>query len=116
MEDIEATINHVKRTRPDIFFTTVAYPIRGTPYFEEVADRVMTTKGWAESSDRDFRVRGRHSRRFYQNADKLLRAEVELDKRSRSDAAGDDSILAELRERIVQARDGLNETYAEPEA
>jgi len=115
MEDIEATIHHVKRTAPDIFFTTVAYPIRGTPYFGEVADRVTTTKLWADSSDRDFRIRGRHSRRFYQHADKLLRAEVELDKQA-SDPASDDSILAELRERISQAREGLRESYAEPEA
>lgn len=116
MEDVEATIRHVKRTRPDIFFTTVAYPIRGTPYFEDVADRVMTTKAWADGSDRDFRIRGRHSRNFYQNADKLLRAEVELDNRLRSDPAVDDSIVVGLRERIAQARDGLRETYAEPEA
>jgi radical SAM superfamily enzyme YgiQ (UPF0313 family) len=114
MEDIEATIHHVKRTAPDIFFTTVAYPIRGTPYFEEVADRVTTTKLWADSSDRDFRIRGRHSRRFYQHADKLLRAEVELDKKA-SDPASHDSILAELRERIAQAREGLRESYAEHE-
>jgi len=116
MEDVEATIRHVKRTRPDIFFTTVAYPIRGTPYFEDVADRVMTTKAWADGSDRDFRIRGRHSRNFYQNADKLLRAEVELDNRLRSDPAADDSIVVGLRERIAQARNGLRETYAEPEA
>ena len=116
MEDVEATIRHVKRTRPDIFFTTVAYPIRGTPYFADVADRVVTTKAWADGSDRDFRIRGRHSRNFYQNADKLLRAEVELDNRLRSDPAVDDSIVVGLRERIAQARDGLRETYAEPEA
>jgi anaerobic magnesium-protoporphyrin IX monomethyl ester cyclase len=116
MEDIEATIRHVKRTRPDIFFTTVAYPIRGTPYFEEVADRVTTTKLWVDSSDRDFRIRGRHSRRFYQNADKLLRAEVELDKHLSADSAPEDSVVIELRERIAQAREGLRESYAEPEA
>src|SRR5215813_13419306 len=115
MEDIEATIHHVKRAAPDIFFTTVAYPIRGTPYFEEVADRVTTTKLWADGSDRDFRIRGRHSRRFYQHADRLLRAEVELDKKV-SDAASDDSTLVELRERIAQARQGMRESYAEPEA
>jgi anaerobic magnesium-protoporphyrin IX monomethyl ester cyclase len=116
MEDIEATIRHVKRTRPDIFFTTVAYPIRGTPYFEDVADRVMTTKAWADGSDRDFRIRGRRSRRFYQNADKLLRAEVELDNQLRSDPAAGDSIVVELRDRIAQAREGLRETCLEPEA
>ncbi len=40
LDDVEATIRHVKKTDPDIFFTTVAYPIKGTPYFSQVAARV----------------------------------------------------------------------------
>jgi len=79
LEDIEATIRHVKQTKPDVFLTTVAYPIRGTPYFDDVADRVTSAAPWEEGSDRDFRIRGRRSRRFYQKADEWLRAEVELD-------------------------------------
>ena len=78
LSDIEATVEHVKKTDPDIFFTTVAYPIKGTPYFSEVADRVENLKLWKESSDREFRIRNRHSRQFYKFADKLLRSEVEL--------------------------------------
>ena len=116
LDDIEATIDHVKRTSPDIFFTTVAYPIRGTPYFEEVAERVTSAAPWAEGSDRDFRIRGRHSRKFYQNADQLLRAEVELDRLLSSDVPGSDSVLIGLRERIAQAREGLRNTFAESEA
>src|SRR5262249_11681621 len=34
MEDIAATVEHVKESDPDIFFTTVSYPIKGTPYFD----------------------------------------------------------------------------------
>ena len=41
LPDIEATIEHVKRSRPDIFFTTVAYPIKGTPYYERTKDRLV---------------------------------------------------------------------------
>src|SRR5712691_5781585 len=29
IEDVEATVEHVKQCRPDVFFTTVAYPIKG---------------------------------------------------------------------------------------
>jgi radical SAM superfamily enzyme YgiQ (UPF0313 family) len=121
LDDIEETIRHVKRTRPDIFFTTVAYPIRGTPYFNQVADRVTTAKAWAEGSDRDFRIRGRHSRNFYQNADRLLRAEVELDKLASANGIADKNIadnnlVNELRDRIAQARHGLKDTFAESEA
>src|SRR5262249_56754024 len=113
MEDIEETIHHVKRTAPDIFFTTVAYPIRGTPYFDEVADRATRATSWAEGSDRDFRIRGRHSRNFYQNADQLLRAEVELEKILSSNVTGLESAVIQIRERIAQARAGLKNTFAE---
>src|ERR1700730_3077314 len=78
LEDIEATIQHVRTTKPDIFFTTVAYPIKGTPYFSEVAGRVENLTPWNTGSDREVRIRGRHSRRFYSFADQLLRSEVEL--------------------------------------
>lgn len=116
LNDIEATIHHVKSSSPDIFLTTVAYPIRGTPYFDDVADRVVSPKKWVEGSDRDFRVRGRHSRRFYQNADQLLRAEVELQRFLRSNVPSGDPSLVELRQRIEQAREGMRTASSEVEA
>lgn len=76
LDDIEATVDHLKACRPDVFFTTVSYPIRGTPYYEKVADRLVTLGAWQESTDRDIRIRGRHSRNFYKQADMLLRSEM----------------------------------------
>jgi len=78
LADIEATVDLVKDSAPDVFFTTVAYPIKGTKYFEKVADRAVATTPWATGSDRDFAVRGRHSRRYYDAATKYLRSSVEL--------------------------------------
>ena len=117
IEDIEATIGHVKRTNPDVFLTTLSYPIKGTPFFNEVAPRVVSTRAWEQGSDRDYVLRGRHSRRFYKFADQLLRSEVEL-ARSANDHAGasDDPGLASLRSTIAQARDGLESSFAEVEA
>jgi anaerobic magnesium-protoporphyrin IX monomethyl ester cyclase len=115
LSDIEATVEHVKKTDPDIFFTTVSYPIKGTPYFSEVSDRVESLKLWKDSSDREFRIRKRHSRQFYKFADKLLRSEVELKHlglKSDADAAS----LAALRSGIAEARAGLASTHAEVEA
>jgi radical SAM superfamily enzyme YgiQ (UPF0313 family) len=40
LDDIQATIQHVKASNPDIFLTTVAYPIQGTAYFDTIKDRV----------------------------------------------------------------------------
>jgi hypothetical protein len=93
-------VEHVRTCKPDIFFTTVSYPIRGTPYFQKVADRLVSLKPWAASSDRDYKIRGRHSRRFYQFADQLLR-------NSAAETPDTNAILA--------ARAGLREAYAETE-
>jgi anaerobic magnesium-protoporphyrin IX monomethyl ester cyclase len=76
LTDIEATIDHVKKCRPDTCFTTVSYPIKGTPYYDKVADRLVTFGDWRERTDRDIRIRGRHSRNFYMHADELLKAET----------------------------------------
>ena len=75
-EDIAATIEHVKRANPDIFFTTVAYPIKNTPYYERVAGQLVLEKDWATATDRDFAIKGRHSRNYYKHADTWLRSEV----------------------------------------
>jgi anaerobic magnesium-protoporphyrin IX monomethyl ester cyclase len=101
ISDVEATIDHVKQCRPDIFFTTVSYPIKGTPYFNKVADRLVTLGDWQARTDRDTSIRGRHSRTFYKHADELLRSETELV----ADSA-----------RIDAARAALYNTAAEVEA
>jgi anaerobic magnesium-protoporphyrin IX monomethyl ester cyclase len=106
IDDVEATIQHVKKTDPDIFFTTVAYPIKGTPYFSQVATRVENAKSWDVGSDREARILGRHSRRFYGLADQLLRTEVELE-RLRQNSDVPDATVADLQSRIVGFRAGL---------
>lgn len=115
MEDIEATIQHVKQTDPDIFFTTVAYPIKGTPYSSQLVDRVESLKSWSVGSDRDVRIRGRHSRGFYAFADQLLRSEVELE-RTRRKTDIEATVVRELQIRIAASRTGLHASSFEVEA
>ena len=74
--DIDATAEHVKAAAPDVFLTTLAYPIKGTPYHATVADRVVALRPWAEGSDRDTTVAGRPSRRFYSFATRWMVNEV----------------------------------------
>jgi radical SAM superfamily enzyme YgiQ (UPF0313 family) len=74
--DLEATVALLKEANPDLFLTTVAYPIKGTPYYQQVADRVIPLKPWAEGSDRDLTVAGRHSRRFYNFATRWMVNEI----------------------------------------
>ena len=101
LSDIEATVEHLKRCRPDVFFTTVSYPIKGTPYFDRVSSKIVRIRGWQESTDRDIAIRDRHSRRFYSCADELLRAEM----------AAEPSAM-----RISAARCALESAAAEVEA
>ncbi len=76
LADIEATIEHVKKANPNIFFTTVAYPIKNTPYYRQIAPSLRLDKDWVEATDRDYVVQGRHTRQYYRYADQWLRNEV----------------------------------------
>lgn len=78
MADILETTEHLKISSPDIFLTTVAYPIKGTRFYAEVESRILTDKPWETRSDRDLTVAGRYSRRFYQYATRYMVSEVAL--------------------------------------
>jgi anaerobic magnesium-protoporphyrin IX monomethyl ester cyclase len=115
LEDIEATIKHVSISKPDIFFTTVSYPIKGTPYYKKIADRLVQLKPWGVSSDREIKIKGRHSQRFYSYADKLLQDEVQLARIADTSEAESDRAVS-LRREILAARAGLRSTSMEVEA
>lgn len=108
LEDIEATIGHVKKTNPDVFFTTVAYPIKGTPYYSQVADRVEHLKEWCKGSDREIEIRGRRPRQFYSLADQLLRSEVKLEQLRQSSYANPGLLAIEAE--IVEFRKALHKS------
>jgi radical SAM superfamily enzyme YgiQ (UPF0313 family) len=78
VSDIKATVDHLKRSGPDTFLTTVAYPIQGTRYADAVAGRVYSAHPWVERTDRDLGVAGRYSRRFYSHATRWMVNEVAL--------------------------------------
>jgi anaerobic magnesium-protoporphyrin IX monomethyl ester cyclase len=115
LEDIEATISHVSKSKPDIFFTTVSYPIKGTPYYQQVQSKLVQLKPWTQSSDRDIKIAGRHSRAYYEHADKLLRDEVQFARLS-EDPAANPALIEDLTASIRASRDGLLTTQSEVEA
>jgi radical SAM superfamily enzyme YgiQ (UPF0313 family) len=116
LEDIEATIKHVSISKPDIFFTTVSYPIKGTPYYQRVADRLIQLGPWSKTSDREIRIKGRHSRNYYAHADKLLRDEVQLARLRETYSPEAAALQAELQTNIQASRAGLLASQAEVEA
>jgi len=111
-DDIEATLEHLKAASPDTFVTTVSYPIKGTPYFNDVADRVLSDGEWAARTDRMYRIRGRHSRGYYAHADTWVRAAYEAHRLETLDPVR----AAEQRHRAAEARVRMQELAAEVEA
>ncbi|HEX6998500.1 MAG TPA: radical SAM protein [Gammaproteobacteria bacterium] len=105
LDDIAATVEHVKLSNPDVFFTTVAYPIKGTGYFDKVRDRVTLPLDWARASDRDYVVAGRRGRDYYRLADRWLRSEVEAARVEAVDPGRAAELLADARQARAAMRD-----------
>ena len=100
LEDIEATVRHVKECNPDVYFTTVAYPIMGTPYYDTYAEQISLPGRWEDSTDRNYRLAGQRSREYYKAAETLLHNEVEAELAS----GHDEEHVLRCRERAADAR------------
>lgn len=79
-DDIAATIAHVKKANPDLVLTTVSYPIKGTEYYNRMAEQnvIVASGKWQESNDRDYRIRSRHSKRYYDYVNRRMYSELAL--------------------------------------
>ena len=73
-----------RRTAPDVFLTTVAYPIKGTPYHDEATVPLREPGAWSEWSDRDLVPRGRPTRLYYRFARQWMEGEVARDRHWRA--------------------------------
>jgi len=112
IDDIAATVELVKRCQPNIHLTTVAYPIKNTGFFANSADSIVLSKEWSMATDRDYRIKGRHSRGYYRHADAWLNNEVEAAR-----LEGSDPTEAERRRSVAaQAREAMAAISAQTEA
>lgn len=78
--DIEATIDHLAASDPNIFTITVAYPITGTPLFAEVEPHLLNRPDWETSTDRDLDFKRTYPRIYYDYAVRRVVNEVEYRK------------------------------------
>lgn len=101
VEDIEATVQLVKDCNPDIYLTTVSYPIKNTSYFRKVSDSVTLAKSWEAATDRDYHVTSRPPKSYYENADRWLKKEMAAVRADNPDTA------ALLRQEAAAARHAL---------
>jgi len=112
IDDIAATVDLVKKCQPDIHLTTVAYPIKNTGFFRKAGGAVVSDKPWADATDRDYRIKGRHSRAYYKQADSWLNNEVEAARIEQQNPAE----AALRRAAALSARQSMLAVAAETEA
>ena len=105
VEDIDETVARVAEINPDVFFTTLAYPVKGTEFFRMNMDRIHLDIPWEEASDRDYRITGRPDFQFYRCADRYIRAFVDAARLASSDQAaarGRKQEADEARNRMIE--------------
>jgi len=78
--DIRATIDFLKETRPDVVGTSVAFPIKGTEFYERVANRVIPNENWSSRNQNKLLFKGKYPRLYYWFAARWLVKEVNVDK------------------------------------
>src|SRR5436309_3186619 len=78
--DIRMTIDFLKETRPDVVGTSVAFPIKGTEFYERVEDRVIKDENWSSRNQNKLLFKGKYPRLYYWFAARWLVKEVNVDK------------------------------------
>jgi anaerobic magnesium-protoporphyrin IX monomethyl ester cyclase len=78
--DIEETIHHLKVSNPDLYTITIAYPIKGTPLYEEVEANFTVFPEWDKGTDRDIDFKRTYNKKFYEYAVRLVYNEVRYHK------------------------------------
>jgi radical SAM superfamily enzyme YgiQ (UPF0313 family) len=75
-KDILETAEHLKRSDPDHFTVTVAYPIKGTELYEEIESLISNEAPWEQSTDREITFKRNYSRKYYHFAVRYIVNEV----------------------------------------
>lgn len=73
--DIYETIDFVREQQPDVYLTTVAYPLRGTTLYDEVRGDIRAERGWEHHLQRELDIAGRFTTPLYRFAIRKLASE-----------------------------------------
>lgn len=76
--DIKETIEHLKISAPDYYTITLAYPIKGTPLYDEVKETIKMQDGldFTTGTDRNLDFKRNYSTRYYEYAIRWVYNEV----------------------------------------
>ena len=81
--DIDATLRMLHTLQPEVTLLSVAHPMKGTQFYDAVADRVVTPEGWAEKYGGRLAFEMDYPRSFYEVAQRMIWAETGLVKKLR---------------------------------
>ena len=79
-DDIELTIKHILKIQPDFFFTTIAHPIKNTPYYADISHKMLYPVNWSTANDKLITIKDRKPAAYYEAADSWLRNAVKAHK------------------------------------
>lgn len=83
--DIKETIEHLVECNPSVFTITVAYPIKGTPLYNEIEKNIITKNfNWETNTDRDIDFKRTQTKAYYEHAVSWVINSVELKTKSNS--------------------------------
>ncbi len=86
LEDVEETIELATSCRTDLALTTIAYPIKGTPFYKSLEEQGRIGHvPFDEGSDRQITIKGQRSKNTYDWASKLLQSKLTIAKQSKGD-------------------------------
>jgi anaerobic magnesium-protoporphyrin IX monomethyl ester cyclase len=80
IQDIETTTQYLKDANPTHFTITIAYPIKGTPLYNDIETKITKQPFWETSTDRDIDFKRTYSRKFYDYAVRHIVNEVNYHK------------------------------------
>jgi radical SAM superfamily enzyme YgiQ (UPF0313 family) len=104
--DIRMTIDFLKETRPDVVGTSVAFPIKGTEFYERVENRLIQDENWSSRNQNKLLFKGKFPRLYYWFAARWLVKEVNIDRMWRMKKRPYARILIEFA-KVAVARTGV---------
>ena len=76
--DVLATLRLIKDLDPDVFGIAVAFPMKGTDFYENIEPLVRAESHWTQTNENKLVFQGQYRPRFYWFAERLLHNEVAL--------------------------------------
>jgi radical SAM superfamily enzyme YgiQ (UPF0313 family) len=102
-KDIEETINHLKKSNPDQFTITIAYPIKGTEFFEEIETNQVSAFDWEKNTDRDRDFVRTYPKKYYDFAVRRVVNEVKFYQNSNNGSISPETLKFKLKSLAAKA-------------